>query len=42
MYIYSAFKKNEMMPLAAPWMDLEILILSEGSQRTISHNVTYM
>ena len=31
-----------MMPLAAPWMDLEILILSEGSQRTISHNVTYM
>ena len=23
---------NEMMPFAASWMDLEIIILSEGSQ----------
>ena len=26
---YSAIKKNEMMPLAATWMDLEIITLSE-------------
>ena len=30
---YSAIKKNEIMPSAAIWMDLEIIILSEGSQR---------
>ena len=29
----SAIKKNEIMPSAAKWMQLEILILSEGSQR---------
>ena len=25
-------KRNEIMPLAATWMDLEIIILSEASQ----------
>ena len=30
---YSAIKKNEIMPLAAIWMDLEIIILSEVSQK---------
>ena len=32
MEYYSAIKKNEIMPFAAIWMDLEILILSEVSQ----------
>ena len=30
---YSAVKRNETMPFAATWMDLEILILSEVSQK---------
>ena len=30
---YSDIKKNKRMPLAATWMDLEIIILSEISQR---------
>ena len=29
---YSAIKKNEIMPFAAAWMDLEITILNEISQ----------
>ena len=32
MEYYSAIKKNEIMPLAATWMQLEIIILSEVSQ----------
>ena len=30
---YSAIKRNEIMPFAETWMDLEIIILSEVSQR---------
>ena len=33
MEYYSAIKKNEIMPFAAIWMDLEIIILSEVSQK---------
>ena len=32
MEYYSAIKKDEIMPFAATWMDLEIIILSEVSQ----------
>ena len=34
--IYSTIKKNEIMPFAAIWTDLKIIILSEVSQRKIS------
>ena len=29
---YSVIKKNKIMPLAATWMDLESIVLSEVSQ----------
>ena len=33
MEYYSAIKKNEISLFAATWMDLEIIILSESSQK---------
>ena len=30
---YSAIKKNEIMPFVATWMDPDIIILSEVSQK---------
>ena len=41
MEYYSALKKNEIMPFAATWMDLEMIILSEVSQRQRSYDITY-
>ena len=42
--ILLSHKKNEIMPVAAMWMDLDIIIQSEVSQREgqISYDVTHM
>ena len=37
MEYYSAIKKNKIMPFVAIWMDPEILILSEVSQKEKDH-----
>ena len=36
MEYYLAIKKNEIMPFAAIWMDLEIITLSDKSERQVS------
>ena len=41
MEYYSAIRKNEIMPFAATWVDLEIIILSK-SERQISYDMTYL
>ena len=33
MEYYSAIKRNEIMPFAATWLDLEMVILSEVNQK---------
>ena len=43
--LLSGKKKNEIMPFATTWMDLEIIILSEvksDRKRQISYDITYM
>ena len=35
MEYYSAINRNEIMPFAAQWMDLEMIIPSEVSQKEI-------
>ena len=39
---YSAIKKNEIMPFAAMWMGLQIIILSEMSEKEISYEISNM
>ena len=41
MEYYSAIKKNEILPFAATWMDLENILLSEIRERQILHDITY-
>ena len=44
MKYYSVTKQKEIMPFAATWMDLEIIILSEISQKEKDKycDITYM
>ena len=44
MEYYSAIKKNEIMPFAATWMDLEIIILSKLNQKEkdMPYDIPYM
>ena len=45
MEYHSTIKKNEIMPFAATWMDLDIIIASEvksGRERQISYDIGYM
>ena len=39
MEYYSGIRKNEIMPFAATWMDLEIITLSEVRKR---HHIIYI
>ena len=44
MEYYSAIKKKEIMPFAATWMGLEVVILSEASQTETDkyHDIAYI
>ena len=42
MKYYSAIKTNKIMPFAATWMDLEIVILTEVSQTEKDKYIAYM
>ena len=45
MEYYSAIEKNEIMPFAATWMDLEMIKLNKVSQKEkdkIPYGITYM
>ena len=35
---YSVVKKNEIMPFAATWVDLEVIVPSEVSQKVLDKN----
>ena len=42
MEYYSAFKKNEILPFATTWMELEGIMLSEIRERQKSYDITHM
>ena len=39
--ILLSHKKNEIMPFSGTWMDIEIIILTEVSQKE-TYDITYM
>ena len=42
MEYYPAMKKNKIMPFAAMWADLEMIIVSKVRERRISYNIAYV
>ena len=36
------YKRNKIMPFAATWMDLEMIVLNEVRQRKTAYDITYM
>ena len=42
MEYYSAVKKNEILPFATTWMELEGIMLSEIRERQKSYDFTHM
>ena len=42
MEYYAAIKKNKIMPFAATWMELEILILNEVRQKDKYHLISFI
>ena len=42
MEYYSAIKKNEILPFATMWMELEGIMLSKIRERQTSYDFTYM
>ena len=41
MEYYSAIKKNEILPSATTWMELERIMLSEIRERQVSYDFTH-
>ena len=41
MEYYSAIKKNEILPFATTWMELQGIMLSEIRERQISYDFTH-
>ena len=41
MEYYSAIKRNKIMPFAATWMDLEIIILSKAISQKETDTIRY-
>ena len=42
MEYYSAIKKNEILPFATTWMELEGITLSKIRERQVSYDLTHM